>query len=56
MLVLSRKTDEKIIVKRENMPDIVITIVRIDQNRVKIGIDADQDITILREELTSIRR
>lgn len=52
MLVLSRKKDEKIILKCPDMPDIKITIVRIDnKNRVRIGIEADRDITVLRSEL-----
>ena len=34
------------------MADIMITIVRIDnKNRVRIGIEADKDITVLRSEL-----
>ena len=52
MLVLSRKKDEKIILKCPDMPDIKITVVRIDnKNRVRIGIEADKDITVLRSEL-----
>jgi len=52
MLVLSRKKDEKIILKCPDMPDIKITIVKIDnKNRVRIGIEADKDITVLRSEL-----
>ena len=52
MLVLSRKKDEKIILKCPDMPDIKITVVRIDnKNRVRIGIEADRDITVLRSEL-----
>jgi carbon storage regulator CsrA len=52
MLVLSRKKDEKIILKCPDMADIMITIVRIDnKNRVRIGIEADKDITVLRSEL-----
>ena len=52
MLVLSRKKDEQIILKGENFKDIKITIVRIDNsNKVRIGIEADQTISILRSEL-----
>ena len=52
MLVLSRKKDETIILKSSNRSDIKITVVRIDNmNKVRIGIEADQEITILREEL-----
>lgn len=53
MLVLSRKKDETIILKGPNMEDIRITIIRIDnRNKVRIGIEADKEITVLRSELT----
>ena len=52
MLVLSRKKDEQIILKGENFKDIKITVVRIDNfNKVRIGIEADQEVSILRSEL-----
>lgn len=52
MLVLSRKKDEKIILKCPDYPDIKITVVRIDnKNKVRIGIEADKEITVLRSEL-----
>lgn len=52
MLVLSRKKDETIILKGPNMEDIKITVVRIDnRNKVRIGIEADKEITVLRSEL-----
>ncbi len=47
MLVLSRKAQESIIVNG----NIKITVVRIDRNQVRIGIDAPTDIPIQREEL-----
>lgn len=54
MLVLSRKKDETIILKRPDMKDIRITVVRIDnRNKVRIGIEADKDVTVLRSELTA---
>lgn len=54
MLVLSRKKDETIILKGPNMEDIKITVVRIDnRNKVRIGIEADKEITVLRSELTA---
>lgn len=53
MLVLSRKKDETIVLKGPNMEDIKITVVRIDnKNKVRIGIEADKSITVLRSELT----
>jgi carbon storage regulator CsrA len=52
MLVLSRKKDETIILKGPNMEDIKITVVRIDnKNKVRIGIEADKKITVIRSEL-----
>lgn len=51
MLVLSRKSDEKIILQVEGLKDIELTVVRIDHNKVRLGIDADPNVTILREEL-----
>lgn len=51
MLVLSRKKDEQIILKGHNFDDIRITVVRIDHNKVRVGIEADKDITVLRSEL-----
>ena len=54
MLVLSRKKDETIILKGPNMEDIRITVVRIDnRNKVRIGIEANREITVLRQELTT---
>jgi carbon storage regulator CsrA len=52
MLVLSRKKDETILLKRDGQKDIKITVVRIDnKNKVRLGIEADNDITVLRSEL-----
>lgn len=47
MLVLGRKTDESLLVG----DDIVITILGIEGDRVKVGIDAPRHITILRSEV-----
>jgi carbon storage regulator len=47
MLVLSRKQSQKIVIGR----DIRITVVRIDRNQVRLGIDAPPGIVVLREEL-----
>lgn len=51
MLVLSRKRDEKIILRTENGDHIELTVVRIDNNKVRLGIDAGNSVTILRSEL-----
>lgn len=55
MLVLSRKMDEKIILHVEGLDaPIELTVVRIDRNKVRIGIAADEEqVTILREELST---
>lgn len=52
MLVLSRKKDETIVIKSPGREDIRITVVRIDnRNKVRLGIEANKDITVLRSEL-----
>jgi len=52
MLVLSRKKDETIILKIPGQEDIAITVVRIDNyNRVRIGIEAEEKVLVLRSEL-----
>jgi carbon storage regulator len=47
MLVLSRKMNEKIMVGDE----ITITIVKIDRNQVRIGIEAPGHVPVYREEI-----
>jgi carbon storage regulator len=47
MLVLSRKLNEKIIING----DIVVTLVKIDRNQVRIGIEAPADVPVFREEI-----
>ncbi len=47
MLVLSRKPLQSIMIG----PDIKITIVKVERNQVRIGIEAPRDVTILRNEL-----
>jgi carbon storage regulator CsrA len=51
MLVLSRKRDEKILLKLNDKECIELTVVRIDANKVRLGIQASDNITILRSEL-----
>jgi carbon storage regulator CsrA len=54
MLVLSRKKDEAIVIKNPGSDDIRITIVRIDnKNKVRLGIEANKSVTVLRSELVS---
>lgn len=48
MLVLTRKTDEQIMIGDE----IKITLVQIRGNRVRLGIEAPRDVRVVRSELT----
>jgi len=50
MLVLSRKKDEKILL-RIGDEEIELTVVRIDASKVRLGIQASEKVTILRSEL-----
>lgn len=47
MLVLSRRVGEKIIIGDE----ITITIVRVSQGTVRIGVDAPRDMMVIRQEV-----
>ncbi len=49
MLVLSRKLGQRFQIG----PDVRITIVKIDKNTVRIGIEAPDDLSIYREEIAS---
>ena len=51
MLVLSRKPSQQIMIG----PDIVITVVKIDRNQVRLGIQAPTGVTILRHEIANQR-
>lgn len=51
MLVLSRKRDEKILLQVGDKETVELTVVRIDANKVRLGIQASEDVTILRKEL-----
>ncbi len=47
MLVLSRKLNEKIVIDG----GIVLTVVKIDRNHVRIGIEAPGHVSVFREEI-----
>ncbi len=47
MLVLSRKLGEKIVIGQ----NIIVTVVKIDRNQIRIGIEAPHDIPVYREEI-----
>jgi carbon storage regulator len=51
MLVLSRKLGEKIVIG----DNIVVTVVKIDRNQIRIGIEAPGDIPVYREEIAPQR-
>lgn len=50
MLVLSRKPMQSIMIGS----DIKITVVKVDRNQVRIGIEAPPQVTILRDELIGL--
>jgi carbon storage regulator len=51
MLVLSRKLGEKIVIGE----NIRITVVKIDRNQIRIGIEAPGDVPVYREEIAPER-
>ncbi|MCE5317206.1 MAG: carbon storage regulator [Parachlamydia sp.] len=50
MLVLTRKAEEKIVIGK-GPNQIVITILRIQGDKVSVGIEADKETPIYRDEL-----
>ncbi len=52
MLVLSRKLNEKIVIDG----DIEVTIVKIDRNSVRIGIQAPGHVKVFRKEILDADR
>ena len=47
MLVLTRKQNEGILIGG----DIVVTVINIDGDKVRLGIDAPKSVRVIREEL-----
>ena len=47
MLILTRKVDQAIVIQG----NIMVTVLRVERDRVKLGISAPEEITVLREEL-----
>jgi carbon storage regulator len=47
MLVLTRKLEERIVIGK----DVIITILSIEKDKVKIGINAPREIPVIRKEL-----
>jgi carbon storage regulator len=52
MLVLSRKLNEKIVIDG----GIVLTVVKIDRNQVRLGIEAPGHVGVFREEIAGRSR
>ncbi len=52
MLVLSRKLNEKIVIDG----NIIVTVVKIDNNQVRIGIEAPGHVPVFREEILGSSR
>jgi len=52
MLVLSRKLNEKIVIDG----GIIVTVVKIDRNQVRIGIEAPGHVRVFREEIIGVSR
>ncbi len=52
MLVLSRKVGEKILIGNQ----ISVTVVRVGQGAVRIGVEAPDDLAIVREEIKGSAR
>jgi carbon storage regulator len=52
MLVLSRKVNEKIIIDG----NIVVTVVKIDRNQIRLGIEAPEHVPVFREEIAGTMR
>ena len=50
MLVLSRKLNEKIVIDG----DIIVTVVKIDRNQVRLGIEAPGHVPVYREEILPV--
>lgn len=47
MLILTRKSHERIFIG----DDVVLVVLGIENNRVKLGIEAPSEVSILREEI-----
>jgi carbon storage regulator len=52
MLVLSRKLGEKIVIGER----VVLTVVKVDRNQVRLGIEAPADVPVFREEIAPAKR
>jgi carbon storage regulator CsrA len=51
MLVLSRKIDEEFTIEVEGSEPIKVRVVKIEKKSVRIGIEADKRVIVVRSEL-----
>ena len=51
MLILYRRTNEEVILKIPGYEDVTLKFLRVDANSVRLGIDAEKRIVIMRSEL-----
>ena len=56
MLVLSRKTNERIVLTQCNGSEIEVVVLACHGGKVRIGIEADRDVVVLRGELADQSR
>jgi len=52
MLILMRRTGESIHIG----PNIIVTLVGMERNRARIGVEAPRDITVDREEIAAKKK
>ena len=50
MLILTRKPGERIIIRPSSVP-VYVTLVQIQQNKVRLGIEAPREVEVHREEI-----
>ncbi len=50
MLVLTRRTEESVVIGG----NIIVTVLGVEGEKVKLGIDAPREVTILRNELLDV--
>jgi carbon storage regulator len=51
MLVLTRRRDEAIVIRNRYGTEIRLSVVHIRGNKVRLGIDAPPEVSIIREEV-----
>jgi len=52
MLVVTRKVDETVVIRTDD-GDVTVTVLRIDSDKIRIGVDAPLSMAIRRGELPS---